>query len=840
MDGKVTHTIKKWVNANQLHSLPQKDLLTYSPGCDTHRCVADEYNSIAINNEPFGARKANVYVGIRENSDGNTLFFASNDTQSNADLLVKVHQLQLPDEPPGGWKESAPRWHMGIKYTVGDLVRRDNELETNLHRVYVAVQDHTSTVHTVGTISEQEENAWNDDSNNWRSLDNGYRGTWKEGSHYLKGDIVHQASLFIGEGFYVAVRDHIATRDNSAHAQLGHQTTWRQMISKGSEITEIWRPGVRYYIGDIVNTVSNGKLRIYRCIETHTSTADTNSVISHSNNIKKWVELPESRDRGLYNENLYYRQGDTVMTLSGDDNDVFNAFIARQDHQPTDNTHPLNGSLTLEYWYHIGSADPPDVTAVEGLGDITKTWGTTTKFRKGDLVTWAGDIYMATAGHTSGASWHDDQEYWINIEAPKYRGTWTAGVYYRKGDIVSHKFGGAYAHQGPAFYIVEKAHVAVANDLYKSPQPHSIQYPEANIHYLEISGPRDVDNIAQYIQTNTTYKRGDLLTDSGGGSSLFLVLDDLTTTSVNADDIFKLDPTKYVELTLAGEPRSWAIGHQYAWGQMIQTASAEVFFCISDHTATVNNKPELHNATSRARWVQMTDEDETREWSAGEEYHIGEMVHIIDDGEFNAYMAKTKHTATESNNPTKETAVSFAAWKNMGRPIGGRSYVDKVTITNPVNTAKYTETNANQGIFKRLRNVTDDGTDIKISDSIQEARDTHRWRIIIDNNNFVYEFEISEYALVFTQDVNSSGARVATGKVEIVSGQPHYHRGGVVFPVPTIPEAGQAIQGGRTGTAIFQPSYVVLARESGALDSLMFACMCPYMANFYFSMELIR
>ena len=386
MNGKVTHTIKKWVNANQLHSLPQKDLLTWSPGCEVTRCTADGQNSIAINNQPFGARKANVYVGIRENSDGNTLFFASNDTQSNADLLVKVHQLQLPDAPPGGWEMRAPHWHMSTKYEVGDLVRRENELDNNLHRIYVAVADHTSTLHTTGTFTENQDEAWEDDSTNWRSLDNGYRGTWKEGSHYLKGDIAHQASLGIGQGFYVAVEDHIATTGNSPHATLGKQTTWRQLVSKGSEVTEVWTNGTNYYVGDIIRTNVNGELKIFRCIREHKSppvvTFNT-SPLFH----RDWVELTQARDRGLYNKNLYYWQGDTVLTLSGDDNDVFNAFIARKDHLPTDNTHPLTGSLTLENWYHIGSADPPDVAAVEGLGDITKTWGTTTKFRKGDLVT---------------------------------------------------------------------------------------------------------------------------------------------------------------------------------------------------------------------------------------------------------------------------------------------------------------------------------------------------------------------------------------------------------------------------------------------------------------------
>ena len=215
------------------------------------------------------------------------------------------------------------------------------------------------------------------------------------------------------------------------------------------------------------------------------------------------------------------------------------------------------------------------------------------------------------------------------------------------------------------------------------------------------------------------------------------------------------------------------------------------------------------------------------------------MVHIIDDGEFNAYMAKTKHTATESNNPTKETAVSFAAWKNMGRPIGGRDYVDKVEIKQTVNTGKYTQTDADQGKFKRLRSVTTNGTDFKISDSIVEARDTHRWRIIIKVNQFVREFEISEFALVFAQDV-APNTLIKNGAVEIVSGSNHYHRGGVVFPVATIKESGIFPISGRSGADIFENAYVVLAREQGALDSLMFACLCPQMVNFYMSIELIR
>ena len=251
-----------------------------------------------------------------------------------------------------------------------------------------------------------------------------WQGAWSSSTAtYVKDDIVRY-----GGKTYMCVIGH--TPNANFYTDLTVNSYWQQ-VSDGSAWMNNWAVSTYYKVNDLV--AYGG--RLYICTTGHTSnsslgtgTPGAETTTGLEADIGKWNLYATGFNwvSAGWNTSTRYKIGDVVK---------YNGISY---YCNTGHTSSATASLGLEdqssYW---------DVYT-KGLNWISAGWTTSTRYRINDVVLYGGQTYICNLGHTSassaGSGLEADQSKWDYFnKGINYLGTWSASsVRYKVNDVVKY------------------------------------------------------------------------------------------------------------------------------------------------------------------------------------------------------------------------------------------------------------------------------------------------------------------------------------------------------------------------------------------------------------------
>lgn len=290
-------------------------------------------------------------------------------------------------------------WSQSTLYNPGDIIKYGGNL-------YLVVTSYTST-----SIFDQgfSNLAIYAESLNWR-------GEWTQNTRYGQADLVRY-----GGQVYKCVLGH-TSGSNAEGPEVGNNDavedstleTWEIFFENVEFKNAYDSNAVRYKINDLV--IYNGTL--LRCSETYTSQTG----FDHT----KWsVEADGHEFDEEWADDEYYGIG-SVVRYGGI---VYRAVKSNYNKSPINSIYQLEVDPDLPYWEKL----------VQG-SNFRGTWSPTIQYKTGDVVRRGGILYRAKLDTVSDASTLDylDTSNWdILVESIDWKGFWSSGTSYAKGDIVS-------------------------------------------------------------------------------------------------------------------------------------------------------------------------------------------------------------------------------------------------------------------------------------------------------------------------------------------------------------------------------------------------------------------
>ena len=415
-----------------------------------------------------------------------------------------------------------------------------------------------------------------------------WKGDWSVSTTYYKDDIVRN-----GGNTYVCIEGHTSTNDFT----FDSATLWNK-ITDGQEWKADWAPNVYYKINDIVKY--GGYL--YICKEAHTSAADFADGLE--------VELgtdSTSEKWDLFAEGFDY-QANWVTGTRYKVNDIVK----------------YNGIIYICTVPHIAaSTDASGLEADQDKWDVFSEgfnwlgdWTTGFRYRKNDVVSYGGTIYIANTGHTSAATDSDglelNQSDWDEVnQSIDYKGDWTATTRYKISDVV--KWGGG------LWYCVtyHTSQAALSDD-----EANWAQFVEG----LEFEDSWDVA---------TAYQPGDFVTY--GGYSYVAKTNHTGSIPTQSPTDWDLFTTGF---KFIGD---WSDATAYRVGDVVRLGGYS-YLSMEDHT---NQRPP-----DETYWQRLNSGIAWRDdvgagdgsWTDGTYYDLGDAVSYG----VNAYICVAEHTADET------------------------------------------------------------------------------------------------------------------------------------------------------------------------------------------------
>jgi len=226
-----------------------------------------------------------------------------------------------------------------------------------------------------------------------------WKGTWAGSTQYVKDDIVTY-----GGNAFVVESAHTSNTDFYTDLDAGRLTK----IAGGTEWKNAWQTGTYYKVDDLVKWGGN----VYRCNEGHAAQGTLNDDSS------KWDTYAEGFDYlSEWTTGTAYKRND-VVKVGG------NTYVAVNAH-----TSSLSFGNDLQNWDLL----------LEGT-NYRSDFVENSDYNTGDIVKYGGNLYIATANHTSGVTLSLAS---FELYTPGFVHTGEfvgAGVVYKPGQVV--RYGG--------------------------------------------------------------------------------------------------------------------------------------------------------------------------------------------------------------------------------------------------------------------------------------------------------------------------------------------------------------------------------------------------------------
>jgi len=486
---------------------------------------------------------------------GKTYIFVQDDI-SNKSFNTEIHPL-LFSTFENGTKAGGTVYNNGVTYYLDNVsVTQEQYISgfaaSNFRKVQVEVP--TVVIKELYYFSPNNDNMGNKLSihynSNWEQMFDGFewKADWARTIRYNINDIVKYNGYI-----YKCIVEHTSTSEESLN--IADEIDNWNIFSKGYNWRNTWTTEAYYHVGDVVRY--NGIVYIANTSHQSNASADSGLEVDQL----KWTILTRS-DKWLTDwatETRYI--ADDLVKYGG------RIYRATDGHTSSDS---LTGGLEANQanWE----------LAADGV-DYKGEWGTTVRYKIGDIVKSSHSLWKATAGHTSTTSLRLDESNWdFYVLGLGFENDWNTNTEYRTGDIVLY---GGYTY------------IALSNNTGTLPSLNGEIQDAGAWELLTRSYSHQGDWSAE-----TEYKTGEVVRASG---YLYIAIDD--NENVNPDS----NITKWQLLVPGDQWRAeWNDGNSYSLGDIV-TYRSTAYVCIERHIgSSSDSRPDLDAELDAADyWVVL-------------------------------------------------------------------------------------------------------------------------------------------------------------------------------------------------------------------------------------------
>ena len=237
-----------------------------------------------------------------------------------------------------------------------------------------------------------------------------WQGDWTADTVYVADDVVS-----FGGKSYICVKNH--TADTEFNTDFTDVIPKWNIVSDGTSWKAEWAPGIEYAPGDVVKYGAN----VYIAESGHTSaTFEAPDYLGLEADLEKWTPFATSFDwKSSWTVDTRYKLNDLVRYGGY-------VYVCNTAHVSS-----ATAALGLE-------SDQAKWTLFSDGLVYTGTWVTATRYRVNDLIKYGGNIWIATAAHTSNDFETDESNWESFIEGFQFEDSWNTGSNYQTGDTVTY------------------------------------------------------------------------------------------------------------------------------------------------------------------------------------------------------------------------------------------------------------------------------------------------------------------------------------------------------------------------------------------------------------------
>ena len=457
-----------------------------------------------------------------------------------------------------------------------------------------------------------------------------WQGAWTAGTVYVADDVVN-----FGGKSYICVKNH--TADTEFNTDLNNEIPKWNIVSDGTSWKADWSPEVEYAPGDVIKYGAN----VYIAEEGHVSaTFESPDFLGLEADLEKWTPFATSFDwKSDWSATTRYRLNDLVR---------YGGYV-----YVCNTAHVSSATVALGL-----ESDQEKWTLFSDGLVYTGTWVTDTRYRVNDLVKYGGNIWIATAAHTSNDFEADETNWESFIEGFQFEDSWNTGSNYQVGDTVTYggyvyvsktnntnsqptanpndwdvftagfKFQGDWSgltdyKVGDVVRIGGTTYVAIADNIGSadvatdsdwSKLNSGINWTSSTETFLQVQGANEIGSGSgarfDIVKSDTIYNA----TVSTGFEGTGYALNDVIV--INGGNVGGINPANNVFITVTGvnagaittitqrgNSSSWKTTQVYEVDDVV-FYGASSYICVTKHTAEESNKPD--NDLTATYWNLLT------------------------------------------------------------------------------------------------------------------------------------------------------------------------------------------------------------------------------------------
>jgi hypothetical protein len=457
-----------------------------------------------------------------------------------------------------------------------------------------------------------------------------WQGDWSAGRSYVADDVVS-----FGGKSYICILNHTS----STEFQTDFDAALRKwdIVSDGTSWKGDWTPSTAFAPGDVVRY---GAI-VYIAETGHTSaTFEAPDYLGLEEDLDKWTEFATSFDwKSEWTVGTRYKINDLVR---------YGGYV-----YVCNTAHVSAATLALGL-----EQDQAKWTLFSDGIVYTGDWVTATRYRVNDVVKYGGNIYIATAAHTSSDFASDTANWDVFIEGFQFEDSWNNSTTYQSGDTITY---GGYVYvakrtntnaqpttspddwevfttgfsfqgdwsaldsykPGDVVRLGGNTYVAIADttdneppdDTYWSRLNSGINWTQSTENFSQIAGTNasgGSGNGARFdvIKSKTVYTVSVSTGFTGSGYA------DNDVITISGADVGGTTPANDIVVTVTGQTAgaidtithtgyssSWIASRDYAVGDVV-LYGASSFICTVKHTSETANRPD--NDTTAQYWNILT------------------------------------------------------------------------------------------------------------------------------------------------------------------------------------------------------------------------------------------
>ena len=457
-----------------------------------------------------------------------------------------------------------------------------------------------------------------------------WQGDWTAETVYVADDVVS-----FGGKSYICIKNH--TADTEFNTDFTSAIPKWNIVSDGTSWKAEWAAGIEYAPGDVVKYGAN----VYIAETGHTSaTFEAPDYLGLEADLEKWTPFATSFDwKSSWTVDTRYKLNDLVRYGGY-------VYVCNTAHVSS-----ATAALGLE-------SDQAKWTLFSDGLVYTGTWVTATRYRVNDLIKYGGNIWIATAAHTSNDFETDESNWESFIEGFQFEDSWNTNSNYQTGDTITYggyvyvartnntgsrptenaddwdvfttgfKFQGDWSaltsyKVGDVVRIGGNTFVALADNLGTADVATDADWSQLNSGinwtissetFLQVASTNEVGSGSgarfDVVKSNTVYS----VNVSTGFSGTGYVLNDVVT--ISGADVGGVSPANDVTVTITGatdgaidtittvgNSSTWKATTIYNKGDVV-FYGASSFIAVQKHTADTAKRPD--NDTTGAYWNLLT------------------------------------------------------------------------------------------------------------------------------------------------------------------------------------------------------------------------------------------